>query len=57
MVVPGGNLGPVDRLKVSVGQLLDKKRFPVQLLQAAIFLDGQHDQTFAVILGDDEGAF
>ena len=29
--------------------------FPVQLLQAAIFLDGQHDQTFAVILGDDDG--
>ncbi len=57
MVVLNGNLGSADCLNVRVGKLLHKKRFPVQLLQAAIFLDGQHDQTFAVILGDDDGTF
>jgi len=57
MVVLNRDLGSVDRLKVRVGQLLYKKGFPVQLLQAAIFLDGHHDQTIAVVLGDDDGAF
>ncbi len=56
-VVLNGNLGSADCLKVRVGKILYKKQFPVQLLQAAVFLDGQHDQTFAVILGDDEGTF
>ncbi len=57
MVVLDGDLGSADCLKVRVGKPLYKKRIPVQLLQTAIFLDGQHDQTFAVILGDDEGTF
>ncbi len=35
-VVLNGNLGSADCLNVCVGKLLHKKRFPVQLLQAAM---------------------